>query len=62
MKKNIGGIDKGLRLALGLAVVGTGAYFQSWWGVAGVVFIGTALLNWCPPYALVGISTCKVKE
>jgi len=62
MKKNIGSVDKGIRLALGLTIVGAGAYFQSWWGLVGVVFIGTALLNWCPPYALLGISTCKVKE
>ncbi len=62
MKKNIGGLDKGLRIVAGLIVVGVGAYLQSWWGLIGVVFIGTALLSWCPPYAMFGISTCKVKK
>ncbi len=61
MKKNIGGVDRGIRIISGLAVMGAGVYFQSWWGAIGVVLIGTALIRWCPPYALLGISTCKIK-
>jgi len=62
MQKNIGGLDKSIRLVVGLIAVGVGAYLQSWWGLIGVVFIGTALLNWCPPYAILGINTCKLKD
>lgn len=62
MTKNIGRTDRVIRIITGLAVVGAGIYFQSWWGAIGLVFIGTALIRWCPPYALFGISTCKVKS
>ncbi len=61
MKSNVGGIDRGIRFIAGLAVVGAGVYFQSWWGAIGLVFIATALIKWCPPYALLGINTCKTK-
>ncbi len=61
MKKNVGGIDKGLRLVAGVAVIGAGVYFGSLWGIVGVVLIATALMSWCPPYALLGISSCKAK-
>ncbi|MEA1889259.1 MAG: DUF2892 domain-containing protein [Pseudomonadota bacterium] len=35
-----------------------GVYFQSWWGAIGLVFIVTAAMGWCPPYALLGINSC----
>ena len=62
MKKNVGGIDKTIRIVAGLAVIGVGVYFQSWWGGVGVILIATALMGWCPPYALLGINTCKLKD
>jgi len=61
MKKNVGGIDKGLRLVIGAVIIGAGIYFGSLWGAVGLVFIVTALLGWCPPYALLGISSRKLK-
>ncbi len=61
MQKNVGKTDKNLRIIAGLAAIGVGAYFQSWWGAIGLVFIATALISWCPPYALLGINTCKTK-
>ena len=62
MKKNVGGADKTIRIVAGIAAVGAGIYFQSWWGVVGLVLIGTALIGWCPPYALLGFNTCKTKN
>jgi len=62
MKKNVGGIDKIIRIVAGLAVIGAGVYFQSWWGGVGVILIATALMGWCPPYALLGINTCKLED
>ena len=65
MNKNIGTIDKGLRIVVGLALLayaiwGTGAY--TWVGWLGVVPLVTAAIGWCPPYAILGINTCKVKK
>ncbi len=59
MQKNIGKTDKTIRIIVGLAIIAIGLYFQSWWGAIGLVPLGTALINWCPPYALFGINTGK---
>ena len=59
MKQNIGTTDKIIRIILGIAIIGAGVFFQNWWGALGIIFIATALINWCPPYALLGISTRK---
>ena len=62
MKKNLGGIDKTVRIIAGLGVIGAGLFFQSWWGAIGLVLLLTALIGWCPPYALLGWNSCKVKD
>ncbi|MEW6654708.1 MAG: DUF2892 domain-containing protein [Bacteroidota bacterium] len=62
MQKNVGGIDRILRLAAGLVIVILGLVYQSWWGLIGIVPIFTAAINWCPLYMPFGLSTCKTKE
>jgi len=62
MKKNVGGIDRAVRVIAGIAAIAAGVYFQSWWGAIGVVFVATAALGWCPPYAIFGINSCSVKS
>ncbi|MDT8879723.1 DUF2892 domain-containing protein [Halomonas saccharevitans] len=62
MKRNVGGIDKAARVVIGavlilLALTGTIGV----WGWIGVLPLATGLLNVCPAYSLLGISTCKVK-
>ncbi len=59
MKKNIGITDKVIRIILGVLVGVLGIIFHTWWGLVGVVLIGTALINWCPLYLPFGISTAK---
>lgn len=61
MKQNIGIADRAIRLLAGAAIIGAGIYFQSWWGAIGLIFIVTAALRFCPPYALLGINSCGVK-
>ncbi|MCF7969855.1 MAG: DUF2892 domain-containing protein [Methylococcaceae bacterium] len=62
MKPNVGGIDKIIRIIAGLSIIAVGAYFQSWWGAAGLIPLATGLINWCPAYLPFGWSTCKTKE
>ncbi|MDX2135506.1 MAG: DUF2892 domain-containing protein [Saprospiraceae bacterium] len=62
MKRNVGSLDRILRLVLGAAMVGGGIYFQSWFGAIGLILIGTALINFCPLYAIVGANTCSVRK
>lgn len=61
MKKNIGKIDKTIRIIAGLAIGGIGIYFNSWWGLVGIIPIATALVNFCGLYTIFGINTCSKK-
>lgn len=58
-KTNVGGIDRILRIVVGLvliALVFVGP--QTPWGWVGVVPLITGLLKTCPLYSLIGLSTC----
>jgi len=59
MQKNVGGIDRTLRIIVGLALIAWGVYAQNWWGAVGLVPLLTALIGWCPAYAPFGISSKK---
>ena len=68
MKANVGGVDRIIRLVVGVGAIAFGVmggleaplnYVAM--GV-GAVLVGTAALGWCPPYALLGINTCGTKS
>ena len=59
MKVNVGSLDRITRIVLGLAIIGAGVYFESWFGLIGVVPLVTASLGWCPLYLPFGLSTCR---
>jgi hypothetical protein len=61
LKKNVGGIDRTIRIVLGLGIAGAGLYFQSWWGLLGVVILLTGVFSFCGLYSLIGVSTCPVE-
>lgn len=62
MKKNVGTIDRILRIVVGVTVVGFGIYNHAWWGVLGIIPLFTASISSCPLYMPFGISTFKTKE
>lgn len=62
MKPNVGGIDRILRILAGLAILGAGYYFKSWWGLIGIVPILTGTFRFCPAYLPFGLSTCAKPE
>lgn len=60
MEANVGGIDKVLRILLGLAIIAIGWFvFQSWWALIGVVLLLSGLLSRCMLYNIFGINTKK---
>lgn len=62
MKQNVGSIDRAIRAIAGIGLISlvfVGP--QTVWGWIGVVPLATAIIGWCPPYALLGINTCKTK-
>ena len=63
MKANLGGVDRALRVLVGLALLawlalGEGA--AHWWGAVGFIPLLTALAGFCPLYRLFGLSTCPL--
>lgn len=59
MNTNVGGIDKILRIVVGLSLVAWGLVTQNYWGAVGLVPLATALSGWCPAYLPFGISSAK---
>ena len=59
MEKNVGGADKNIRIVAGIAIIAAGIVYESWLGAVGLIPITTAMLGWCPPYSLFGISSCN---
>lgn len=62
MKANVGGFDRVLRALVGLSLLGAGLYFQSWWGLVGLVPLSTAIFRFCPAYLPIGLNTCNLKK
>lgn len=63
MTPNVGGIDRILRIVVGLGLISlvfVGP--QTPWGWLGVIPLATALIGWCPLYAPFGISSCPKKS
>jgi hypothetical protein len=61
MNRNIGAADRSIRIALGLALLALLFVVEGnarWIGLIGLVPLGTAVVRWCPLYALLGIRTC----
>jgi hypothetical protein len=63
MKTNVGGIDRVLRIVIGLALITltlTGTIGV--WGWIGLVPLATAAMGFCPLYTVLGFSSCPVKS
>lgn len=62
-KTNVGGIDRALRIVLGLVLIGlTLAGTIGAWGWIGVVPVLTGALSTCPLYTVLGLNTCPMKK
>lgn len=65
MSRNVGGLDRLLRVVVGLVLIayaiplGLPVTGWNWVGWIGVVPLLTALLGVCPAYSVIGVSTCK---
>jgi hypothetical protein len=62
MKLNVGGIDRVLRIAVGLGLVGWAAMGGPVWAWIGVVPLATGAIGFCPLYPLLGMNTCPMKK
>lgn len=60
MTKNVGTIDKVIRIIIGIALLSLIFLLDGpdrWWGLIGIVPILTVLVGWCPIYSLLGVKT-----
>ena len=63
MKRNVGTIDRIIRIVLGIALIaGALMGYIGWWGWIGVVPLATGLRSSCLLYSLLGINTCPVDK
>lgn len=60
MTFNVGGLDRTLRILVGLAlVVAAATGTVGIWAYVGLIPLVTGLLGWCPLYAALGLKTCR---
>ena len=62
MKINVGGIDKILRIVVGLALIAWALMGGPVWAWVGVVPRATGAIGWCPAYTLFGMNTCPTRK
>ena len=61
--KNVGGIDKSLRIVAGLVLISLVFIGpKTLWGLIGVVPLFTGIFGFCPAYTLLGIKTCPTTK
>ena len=63
MKSNVGGIDRILRIVVGLVLIAlTVMGVLPVWGYIGVVPLATGAIGWCALYPILGLNTCPMKK
>jgi hypothetical protein len=62
MLSNIGKTDRLIRTTVAFIVVFGSIYFGGLWAILGIVILLTAIVGWCPIYALLRLSTSTDQE
>ena len=66
MTRNMGSIDRAVRIVIGLALLWYALLAAptgyNWIGWIGVIPLLTALSGFCPLYSILGVSTCPAKK
>ena len=68
MELNLGRLDIMIRATIGVMSVGAGAYMAFYMGnvyglalgFMGGILLMTAMMRWCPVYALLGFNSCPI--
>lgn len=68
MKKNLGSLDKKVRLLTALVVAALyyfnliGGMFAYILMAVAIILLLTSFINFCPLYTILGVNTCKIKK
>ena len=61
-QKNVGGLDRILRIVVGVALIAVFFVYGNPLFLIGIVPLATGLLNSCLVYSLFGINTCPMNK
>ena len=64
MVKNVGKIDKSIRLIIALVIFGLFFVLEGnlrYLALIGLIPLVTAFISWCPVYKILGLNTCNFK-
>ncbi|HEX6295613.1 MAG TPA: DUF2892 domain-containing protein [Burkholderiales bacterium] len=62
MTRNVGSVDRMIRILAGLILLSLVFFLEGnarWWGLVGLLPLGTGALGWCALYVPFGINTCN---
>lgn len=65
MKQNVGTLDRVIRVIAGLGLLSLIFVLEGnarWWGLIGLIPLGTGLIGWCALYVPLGINTCRTSD
>ncbi|MDF3124444.1 DUF2892 domain-containing protein [Rheinheimera sp. 1928-s] len=63
MQKNVGGLDKIVRVSVGVVLITLAVLNMIGpWGWLGVIPVLTGVVGVCPLYSLLGINSCRVSK
>ncbi len=62
MNTNMGSADRIIRGIIGVAILAAGYYYKSWFGLIGLIPLGTAFISCCPAYLPFGFSTQRSRS
>lgn len=57
LKKNVGYLDSVLRVILGVIIVTAGFYYNTYWGLLGLILVFSGAVSYCPVYRILGMET-----
>ena len=57
MKRNVGPIDRLLRILIGLTIAIFGVIYESYWGIVGILILATGVFGYCLIYGLFKMNT-----
>jgi hypothetical protein len=65
MKTNVGGLDRVLRIVVGVVLLAAVVILEGnarWLGLIGLVPLLTGIFGYCPAYLLLGFSSCPLEK
>ena len=65
MNANVGGIDRTLRIVVGIVLFSLFFVLEGnerYLGLLGLVMLATGIFRFCPAYTLLGVNTCPMKK